>query len=121
MGRIYNGQPGGQVGCGPDGCWENGPCRLIVLRAGECFRRKWRLAGRENGRKNSSRSGVGWFLGDKQFRKELLAQISERRGEWHYGEELRETNEEAAESIIQKELERKGWTQEKFGASSEGR
>ena len=29
----------------------------------------------------------GWFLGDKTFRKELLGQMAERRGEWHYGEE----------------------------------
>ena len=33
----------------------------------------------------------GWFLGNKLFRKELLAQMSGRRGQWHYGEELQES------------------------------
>ena len=53
----------------------------------------------------------GWCLGDKLFRKELLAQISERRGEWHYGEELNESTEATAEELIRVELKRKGWTE----------
>jgi len=62
----------------------------------------------------------GWFLGDKQFRKELLAQIGERRGEWHYGEELRQTAEAAAEEIIQRELKRKGWTPAELAGRRKG-
>ena len=62
----------------------------------------------------------GWFLGDKQFRKELLAQISERRGEWHYGEELRQTAEAAAEDIIRSELKRKGLTREELAGMRKG-
>ena len=38
----------------------------------------------------------GWFFGEKQFRKELLSQMTERRGQWHYGEELQESAEERA-------------------------
>ena len=34
---------------------------------------------------------------------------SERRGEWHYGEELRESAEERAEGLIRAALKRKGW------------
>jgi REP-associated tyrosine transposase len=56
----------------------------------------------------------GWFLGDKQFRKELLAQMAQRRGEWHYGEELRESAEERAEGIIAAQLKRKGWTEKQM-------
>jgi putative transposase len=33
----------------------------------------------------------GWFLGDKAFKEELLAQMHERRGD-HYGQELREAD-----------------------------
>ncbi len=51
----------------------------------------------------------GWCLGDKQFRKESLAQMNERRGEWHYGEELQESAQAKAEELIGVELERKGW------------
>jgi hypothetical protein len=62
----------------------------------------------------------GWFLGDKQFRKELLAQMAERRGEWHYGEELQESAEARAEKIIGGELERKGWTEDDLRARRKG-
>ncbi len=50
----------------------------------------------------------GWFLGDKQFRKDLLAQMAERRGEWHYGEELQESAEARAEKIIGGDSKAKG-------------
>ena len=53
----------------------------------------------------------GWCLGGKQFRKELLAQMSQRHGEWHYGEELRESAQAKAEEVIGLELERQGWAQ----------
>jgi putative transposase len=63
----------------------------------------------------------GWFLGDKQFRKELLAQMGERRGTWHYGEELQQqSGEDKAEGIIQDELKRRGWTAGKLLAMSKG-
>ena len=53
----------------------------------------------------------GWFLGDKQFGKELLAQMAGRRGDWHYGEELEQSAEASAEKLIASELKRKGWSQ----------
>lgn len=53
----------------------------------------------------------GWFLGDKQFRKELLAQMTQQRGEWHYGAELQECAEAKAERLIERELATKGWTE----------
>jgi hypothetical protein len=36
----------------------------------------------------------GWCLGDKKFRNELLAQMKDKRGDNHYGEEARETDDE---------------------------
>ena len=51
----------------------------------------------------------GWCLGGQQFRKELLSQMSQRRGQWHYGEEFRESAQARAEEIIRQELERQGW------------
>jgi putative transposase len=53
----------------------------------------------------------GWCLGDKAFRKELLAQMSERRGPNHYGEERGESDGEKAERIVQAELKRRRWTE----------
>lgn len=51
----------------------------------------------------------GWCLGDKVFRKELLAQMAEQAGSSHYGEELRELAEEKAQRIMAEELRRLGW------------
>ena len=52
----------------------------------------------------------GWYLGDEAFGQELLAQISERGGDWHYGAELMESAEAKAQRLIAVELQRQGWT-----------
>jgi len=62
----------------------------------------------------------GWFLGDKAFRKELLAQMEEQRGQWHYGEELQESAAERAEGIIAAELKGKGWSEKQLQERRKG-
>jgi len=52
----------------------------------------------------------GWCLGNDAFRKELLAQMSEKAGASHYGEELRESAKEKAQRIVSEELKRLGWS-----------
>jgi REP element-mobilizing transposase RayT len=52
----------------------------------------------------------GWCLGEETFRKELLAQVSERRGTHHYGTELLEGEEEKAERLVKEELARRKWS-----------
>jgi len=61
----------------------------------------------------------GWALGSEEFRKELLAQMSERRGAEHYGAEIRESALEKAERITLQELRRLRWNA-KFGAGCGG-
>ncbi len=56
----------------------------------------------------------GWFFGEKPLRRELLSQMTEQRGEWHYGEELQESAEERAEQVIRAELKGKGWTEKEL-------
>jgi hypothetical protein len=85
-----------------------------------CWSRRWKRGGVERELKNSSPCVGGGFLGDKQFRKELLAQMAERRGEWHYGEELQESAEARAEKIIRGELGRKGWTEDELRVRRKG-
>ena len=51
----------------------------------------------------------GWCLGEETFRKELLAQMSERLGAEHYGAERAETEEAKVERIIAAELKRRKW------------
>ena len=57
----------------------------------------------------------GWFLGDKGFKAELLAQVRERRRD-HYGPELREADAEHAERVLREELRRRGWTEADLAA-----
>ena len=52
----------------------------------------------------------GWFLGDKQLKEELLAQMHERRQD-HYGAELREADLVHAERVLREELSRRGWSE----------
>ena len=51
----------------------------------------------------------GWCLGEEAFRKELLAQMSERLGAEHYGAERAEAEAAKAERIVAEELKRRKW------------
>ena len=53
----------------------------------------------------------GWCLGEEPFRKELLAQVHERAGTHHYGEEIGQSAEEKARRIIGEELAELGWAE----------
>ena len=61
----------------------------------------------------------GWFLGDKEFKQELLAQMHERRGD-HYGPELREADQAHAEQVLKEELRRRGWTEAELSRRRKG-
>jgi REP element-mobilizing transposase RayT len=51
----------------------------------------------------------GWCVGSQSFRKELLAQINEKAGPEHFGDEIRESDEAKAERIVGEELRKLGW------------
>lgn len=51
----------------------------------------------------------GWYLGDEEFRRELLAQMDGKMGRHHGGPERREGAQEKAERILKQELKRRGW------------
>jgi putative transposase len=57
----------------------------------------------------------GWFFGENALKQELLAQMSERAGKSHYGEELRESAEAKAERIVAEELKRLGLGKDDLG------
>jgi len=52
----------------------------------------------------------GWCWGEEAFRKELLAQVGERRGASHYGDELQESALDRAERMVREELQKLDWT-----------
>jgi len=62
----------------------------------------------------------GWCFGEKAFRKELLEQVAERVGEYHYAEERQGSGEEKARGIVAAELRRLGWTAEDLKARRKG-
>ena len=51
----------------------------------------------------------GWCLGSEEFRKELLAQMSERKGPEHFGAEIKESAQQKAQRLIREELSRLRW------------
>lgn len=62
----------------------------------------------------------GWCLGDKGFRKELLARMKERMGVEHYGSERQESVEAHAEGIVTEELKRRRWDEKELGRRVKG-
>ena|SRR5579884_327241 len=62
----------------------------------------------------------GWCLGDKTFRKELLEQMDQRAGESHYGDELRESDEQKAERIVAEEMKKLRWQQSELTTRRKG-
>ena len=62
----------------------------------------------------------GWCLGDKAFRKELLAQMKERPGPGNYGEERFESDEARALDLLEVELKRRRWTQQDLQSRRKG-
>ena len=62
----------------------------------------------------------GWCLGEETFRQELLAQMSERIGAEHYGEERTEAVEAMAEQIVAEELKRRRWKEAELKARPKG-
>ena len=67
-----------------------------------------------------SAARFNWCWGVEAFRKELLAQVEERRGASHYGEELQESATEKTERLVRQELEKLGWTEAELGARRKG-
>jgi putative transposase len=75
-------------------------------------------AAREN--EDWKRLRRGWCWGAKGFREELLERIEERKGQQHYGEEVRESEEQKAERLVVGMLERVGWTEKDLQEQAKG-
>ena len=74
-------------------------------------------------------AGMKWFLGTytsrynrrhKEFRRELLEQVSVRPGPRHFGEAVQEASEAQAERLVVEGLKRLGWTEEVLRAKCKG-
>jgi len=62
----------------------------------------------------------GWCWGPKTFREELLEWIGQKQGPQHYGEELRESEEQKAQRLVAGLLRQAGWTEEELERRRKG-
>ena len=52
----------------------------------------------------------GWCLGEPSFRERLLTMIGKQTAEPYYGVEIRESAEQQAERLLQRQLKEADWT-----------
>jgi REP element-mobilizing transposase RayT len=62
----------------------------------------------------------GWCHGSEAFKKKLLAQMHERAGSEHYGEEIRESAEAKANRLLEEALKRLSWQPEELDRRRKG-
>jgi putative transposase len=62
----------------------------------------------------------GWCLGSEEFREELLERIGKRKGPQHFGEELRESDQQKAERMVARMFDAAGWTEEELKRRPKG-
>lgn len=75
-------------------------------------------AGQENG--DWKRLRRGWCFGPKKFKDELLEWIEAEQGQYHYGEELRESDEQKAERLVAQTLSKWRWNESELKARRKG-
>jgi hypothetical protein len=59
-------------------------------------------------------------IGARSFREELLEQIGAKKGAQHYGEELRESDEQKAQRMVAGMLREAGWKESELGRRLKG-
>jgi REP-associated tyrosine transposase len=62
----------------------------------------------------------GWYFGDDALKQELLAAVSEKSGQWHYGEAVQESAQNRAERIVAEELKKRKWTEQALESRRKG-
>ncbi len=62
----------------------------------------------------------GWCLGDEQFRRELLEQVSTQPGPSHFGEAVQEAEVLQAEGWVVEALKRMNWSEEQLRGRRKG-
>ncbi len=62
----------------------------------------------------------GWCVGDEDFRRELLEQVSTEPGGSYYGEAVQEAAEVRAERLVSAKLKAMGWKEKELAARRKG-
>jgi hypothetical protein len=74
----------------------------------------------EDLRAESRRIERGWFVGNAEFRRELLEQVMQAPGATHYGEAVREVVAVQAERLVTDGLQALGWSEADLTARRKG-
>jgi REP element-mobilizing transposase RayT len=62
----------------------------------------------------------GWYVGDEQFRRELLEAVQTLPGPSHFGQAVQEAVEVRAERLIREALQQLGWTEQELAVRPKG-
>jgi hypothetical protein len=62
----------------------------------------------------------GWFFGEEESKRELLARMPEKTGPSYYGEAVQEGAEAKAERVVREELKRRKWGEDKLARRRKG-
>ena len=62
----------------------------------------------------------GWSVGDDEFREEPLAQMDQKRGAEHFGNEVREREEVKAGRLVKQELRKLSWPEKELTVRRKG-
>ena len=62
----------------------------------------------------------GWFLGNEVLKQELLAAVSKKTGQWHYGEAVQESAFATAERVVRAELAKRKWNEHALAVRRKG-
>jgi putative transposase len=93
---------------------KDSPAGRRVIAAGLEARRT------EDMEETSRRIERGWFVGNEEFRQELLAQVAQAPGASHYGELMHEATEVRAERFVKDRLKVLGWQDRDLTARRKG-
>ena len=86
-------------------------------------RRQWerRMEGRRAGDEAEFQAlQRGWYLGDEEFRQELLTQMQGKRGAEHFGPAVQESEAAQSERTVKAELKRLGWGEKDLSVRRKG-
>ena len=62
----------------------------------------------------------GWYLGDEEFREQLLGQMGGKRGREHFGEAVQESEAAQSEQVVKEALKKLGWREKDLAERRKG-
>jgi len=108
------------VVAGGSACWENGASDRTTRPGDDNWNKGWSSGGTGASQESADwkRLRRGWCWGAKEFREEMLELIGQKQGNQHYGEELKESDEQKAQRLLAEMLHKAGGEKRSCGADA---